>query len=199
MGPPTELSYGKQKLISLARVLMNDGNCLLLDEPMAGVEGGIRFDQDLVRGEADAGRAVASSSTTSRSSGISAIRQCSCRRPDHPREPSRKSCAIRISRSCISGPDRHRRPPRMQRPPRLLRRLPCAQGRLAAVPARTRGVVRPQWSGKSTLFKGCVGSLTDPHRVRRVHGAGGDPGDVPRNLQLGIGFVPQARNMFEEL
>src|SRR5207245_1025610 len=36
---PSEFSYGKQKLISLARALMNDGNALLLDEPIAGVEG----------------------------------------------------------------------------------------------------------------------------------------------------------------
>jgi branched-chain amino acid transport system ATP-binding protein len=35
---PSELSYGQQKLLGLARALMNDGACLLLDEPMAGVE-----------------------------------------------------------------------------------------------------------------------------------------------------------------
>jgi branched-chain amino acid transport system ATP-binding protein len=56
---PTELSYGKQKLISLARVLMNDGDCLLLDEPMAGVEGPA-YDsiKRVVRDEAAAGRAI---------------------------------------------------------------------------------------------------------------------------------------------
>ena len=56
---PTELSYGKQKLISLARVLMNDGNCLLLDEPMAGVEGPA-YDsiKTVVRNEAASGRAI---------------------------------------------------------------------------------------------------------------------------------------------
>lgn len=56
---PTELSYGKQKLISVARALMNDGNCLLLDEPMAGVEGPA-YDamKEVVRAEAAAGRAV---------------------------------------------------------------------------------------------------------------------------------------------
>ncbi len=56
---PTELSYGKQKLIGLARALMNDGNCLLLDEPMAGVEGPA-YDsiKRVVRGEAQAGRAI---------------------------------------------------------------------------------------------------------------------------------------------
>jgi branched-chain amino acid transport system ATP-binding protein len=56
---PTELSYGKQKLISLARVLMNDGDCLLLDEPMAGVEGpAYESIKAVVRNEAASGRAV---------------------------------------------------------------------------------------------------------------------------------------------
>jgi branched-chain amino acid transport system ATP-binding protein len=56
---PPELSYGKQKLISIARALMNDGNCLLLDEPMAGVEGPA-YDaiKALVRREAETGRGV---------------------------------------------------------------------------------------------------------------------------------------------
>ncbi len=34
-----DLSYGQQKLMGMARALMNDGVCLLLDEPMAAVEG----------------------------------------------------------------------------------------------------------------------------------------------------------------
>jgi branched-chain amino acid transport system ATP-binding protein len=56
---PAELSYGKQKLISLARALMNDGSCLLLDEPMAGVEGpAYEAIKTLVRSEAEAGRGV---------------------------------------------------------------------------------------------------------------------------------------------
>ena len=56
---PTEFSHGKQKLIGLARALMNDGNCLLLDEPMAGVEGPA-YDsiKEVVRGEAENGRAI---------------------------------------------------------------------------------------------------------------------------------------------
>ncbi len=56
---PIELSYGKQKLISLARTLMNDGDCLLLDEPMAGVEGPA-YDsiKRVVRDEAASGRAI---------------------------------------------------------------------------------------------------------------------------------------------
>ena len=35
----TDLPFGQQKLVGLARTLMNDGAVLLLDEPMAGVEG----------------------------------------------------------------------------------------------------------------------------------------------------------------
>jgi branched-chain amino acid transport system ATP-binding protein len=53
------LPFGQQKLIGLARALMNDGRCLLLDEPMAGVEGSnYETMQRIVRDEAAAGRAV---------------------------------------------------------------------------------------------------------------------------------------------
>lgn len=55
----TELPYGQQKLIGVARALMNDGPCLLLDEPMAGVEGtAYETMKTIVREEAAAGRAV---------------------------------------------------------------------------------------------------------------------------------------------
>jgi len=53
------LPFGKQKLISLARALMNEGKCLLLDEPMAGVEGDIyETIKSVVREEAKSGKAV---------------------------------------------------------------------------------------------------------------------------------------------
>lgn len=54
-----ELSYGQQKRIGLARALMNDAACLLLDEPMAGVEG-LAYETiiRIVREEARAGRAI---------------------------------------------------------------------------------------------------------------------------------------------
>lgn len=57
--PVTDLPYGQQKLVGLARALMNDGPCLLLDEPMAGVEGQ-SYDKmkAVVRDEAARGRAV---------------------------------------------------------------------------------------------------------------------------------------------
>jgi ABC-type branched-subunit amino acid transport system ATPase component len=56
---PGELPFGQQKLVGLARTLMNDGAVLLLDEPMAGVEGQV-YDtiKQVVRDEAAAGRAV---------------------------------------------------------------------------------------------------------------------------------------------
>lgn len=54
-----DITFGQQKLVGLARTLMNDGDCLLLDEPMAGVEGPA-YDtmKTIVREEAAAGRAV---------------------------------------------------------------------------------------------------------------------------------------------
>lgn len=54
-----DITFGQQKLIGLARALMNDGECLLLDEPMAGVEGSA-YDtmKSIVREEAQGGRAV---------------------------------------------------------------------------------------------------------------------------------------------
>jgi len=56
---PGELSYGQQKLVGLARAIMNEGSCLLLDEPLAGVSGHI-FDRikAVVRDQAAAGKAV---------------------------------------------------------------------------------------------------------------------------------------------
>ena len=56
---PGELPFGQQKLVGLARTLMNDGEVLLLDEPMAGVEGQVyETIKQVVRDEAAAGRAV---------------------------------------------------------------------------------------------------------------------------------------------
>ena len=54
-----DLPYGQQKLIGVARALMNDGRCLLLDEPMAGVEGqAYEAMQKIVREVAASGVAV---------------------------------------------------------------------------------------------------------------------------------------------
>ena len=55
----SQLSYGRQKLVGLARALMNDGTCLLLDEPMAGIEEEVhRTVKTLVREEANKGKAI---------------------------------------------------------------------------------------------------------------------------------------------
>jgi branched-chain amino acid transport system ATP-binding protein len=55
----TDLPFGQQKLIGLARALMNDGPLLLLDGPMAGVEGAAyETMQRVVQQEAASGRAV---------------------------------------------------------------------------------------------------------------------------------------------
>jgi len=54
-----DLPYGQQKLIGVARALMNDAKCLLLDEPMAGVEGqAYETMQKIVRDVAASGVAV---------------------------------------------------------------------------------------------------------------------------------------------
>jgi branched-chain amino acid transport system ATP-binding protein len=54
-----DLPYGQQKLVGVARALMNDARCLLLDEPMAGVEGqAYEAMQKIVREVAQSGVAV---------------------------------------------------------------------------------------------------------------------------------------------
>ncbi|MBV8751447.1 MAG: ABC transporter ATP-binding protein [Hyphomicrobiales bacterium] len=55
----TDLPYGQQKLVGVARALMGEAKCLLLDEPMAGVEGAsYAAMQRVVREVADRGAAV---------------------------------------------------------------------------------------------------------------------------------------------
>jgi len=54
-----DITFGQQKLVGLARALMSQGPLLLLDEPMAGVEGSAyETIRNIVREEAAAGRAV---------------------------------------------------------------------------------------------------------------------------------------------
>jgi branched-chain amino acid transport system ATP-binding protein len=55
----SDLPYGQQKLVGVARALMGEAKCLLLDEPMAGVEGAsYAAMQRIVREVADRGVAV---------------------------------------------------------------------------------------------------------------------------------------------
>jgi branched-chain amino acid transport system ATP-binding protein len=57
--PAADLTYGQQKLVGVARALMSDARCLLLDEPMAGVEGqAYETMQKVVRRVAESGVAV---------------------------------------------------------------------------------------------------------------------------------------------
>ena len=54
-----DLPYGRQKLVGVARALMGSAKCLLLDEPMAGVEGQFYVTmQKVVRDVARSGVAV---------------------------------------------------------------------------------------------------------------------------------------------
>jgi branched-chain amino acid transport system ATP-binding protein len=55
----SDLPYGQQKLVGVARALMGEAKCLLLDEPMAGVEGAsYAAMQRVVREVAERGVAV---------------------------------------------------------------------------------------------------------------------------------------------
>lgn len=57
--PIGDITFGQQKLVGVARALMNDAQCLLLDEPMAGVEGqAYALIQKVVRDIAASGVAV---------------------------------------------------------------------------------------------------------------------------------------------
>jgi branched-chain amino acid transport system ATP-binding protein len=54
-----DITFGQQKLVGVARAMMNDAKCLLLDEPMAGVEGrAYALIQKAVRDIASTGVAV---------------------------------------------------------------------------------------------------------------------------------------------
>jgi branched-chain amino acid transport system ATP-binding protein len=55
----SDLSYGQQKLLGIARALMSEGACLLLDEPMAAVEGRTyAIMRSVIEEEAGQGQAV---------------------------------------------------------------------------------------------------------------------------------------------
>jgi branched-chain amino acid transport system ATP-binding protein len=57
--PIQDITFGQQKLVGVARALMNDAQCLLLDEPMAGVEGqAYALIQRVVRDIAESGVAI---------------------------------------------------------------------------------------------------------------------------------------------
>ena len=53
--------------------------------------------------------------------------------------------------------------------------------------------------GKSTLLKACVGVHKTMTGSVMFKGQDVLPGNAPRNSQLGVAFVPQSRNTFNEL
>jgi branched-chain amino acid transport system ATP-binding protein len=54
-------------------------------------------------------------------------------------------------------------------------------------------------SGKSTLLRCCVGAHRDASGAVTFAGTPVLPGAVHQNVRLGIGFVPQGRNVFKDL
>ena len=78
--PIGDITFGQQKLVGVARALMNNTQCLLLDEPMAGVEGqAYALIQRVVpRYRCPAVLRSASSSITSPLSAIFAMRASLC-------------------------------------------------------------------------------------------------------------------------
>lgn len=54
-------------------------------------------------------------------------------------------------------------------------------------------------SGKSTLLKACIGTHRTMGGQVVFAGEAIVPGAVPRNVQRGIGFIPQSGNVFSEL
>jgi branched-chain amino acid transport system ATP-binding protein len=70
---------------------------------------------------------------------------------------------------------------------------------LAFEAGRSVGVFGHNGSGKSTLFKCCVGSLAAHSGRIEFDGHPVVPGAVHKNVQLGIAFVPQDRNVFKDL
>ena len=53
--------------------------------------------------------------------------------------------------------------------------------------------------GKSTLLNCCVGAHRELSGTVRLAGQAVVPGEVHRNVKLGIGYVPQGRNVFKDL
>jgi len=61
------------------------------------------------------------------------------------------------------------------------------------------GIFGHNGCGKSTLLNCCVGAHRELSGAVRFAGQGVVPGEVHRNVKLGIGYVPQGRNVFKDL
>ncbi len=64
---------------------------------------------------------------------------------------------------------------------------------------RRIGIFGHNGSGKSTLLKALIGAIEDVSGSVRFEGHAIEPGATHRNVQHGIGFVPQSRNVFPSL
>lgn len=70
---------------------------------------------------------------------------------------------------------------------------------LSIAPGERVAIFGHNGSGKSTLLKCLIGGLPDCDGRVAYRGHPVEPGAVHRNVQLGIGMVPQTRNVFPNL
>ena len=70
---------------------------------------------------------------------------------------------------------------------------------LAFDAGRRIGIFGHNGSGKSTLLKSLIGAIEDISGSVQFDGHTIEPGATHRNVQYGIGFVPQSRNVFPSL
>lgn len=70
---------------------------------------------------------------------------------------------------------------------------------LSFAAGRRVGIFGHNGSGKSTLLKSLIGAIDDVSGSVRFAGHPIEPGATHRNVQHGIGFVPQSRNVFPSL
>lgn len=70
---------------------------------------------------------------------------------------------------------------------------------LSFAAGRRVGIFGHNGSGKSTLLKALIGAIDDVSGSVRFAGHPIEPGATHRNVQHGIGFVPQSRNVFPSL
>ncbi len=88
-----------------------------------------------------------------------------------------------------------------------LREVSARYGRLAALrdvsfavrEGERVAVLGPNGAGKTTLLRCAVGAIADTSGTVTYRSTRIAPGEVYRNVRLGIGFVPQGHNVFKDL